>query len=131
MCAHGVGSLKNSCYCYTTLAEDLNIQNEQKVLKNAYIRKQNLQSWVREIMCEEERMLELFKTFEKNEEWFSEHYEEFEEKLAGKIIAIKDQKMIAVKAEVEEILKELESRNEDINSVYITAIPPKGTAFIL
>ena len=80
---------------------------------------------------EEKRMLALFKTFERNDEWFSKHFDEFKEEMAGKVLAIKDQKLIAAKSSVKEILEELESRHEDISSIYITAIPPKGMAFIL
>lgn len=73
----------------------------------------------------------LLETFEKNWNWFSDHYDQLEKKYADKVLAIKDQKVIAVSGKIEDLLAELEAKKEDISSVYIGTIPPKGIAFIL
>ena len=87
--------------------------------------------FIREKMQEEEEIKLLFKVFEKNEEWFNDHYEDLQEKYQDTIIAIKNQEVIEVKTDLEELLNVLEMKGEDINTVFITSIPPKGFAFIL
>lgn len=79
----------------------------------------------------EGEILELLETFERNEEWFSERYDEFVRKFPGKVIAIRDQKIVSVGKSIEETIKDLTSKGEDINRVYIGTIPPEGMAFIL
>lgn len=74
---------------------------------------------------------EMFEKFEENESWFSTHFEEFEEKYRDVFVAVKDQKIIAIDKKLENLLEQLETRGEDISSVFITAIPPKGVASIL
>ena len=80
---------------------------------------------------EEEKIKFILERFDENEEWFSDHYEELQEKYENKILAIKEKKVILVDAKVEDLLKNLKAKKEDISSVYIASIPPKGTAFIL
>jgi len=82
-------------------------------------------------MPEEEILLKDLKTFEQNAEWFSENYSEILEKYEGKTVAVKDQRIVAVKATLNEVLKEFELRKEDIGSIYIATIPEKAIAFIL
>lgn len=79
----------------------------------------------------EEDVKILLETFEKNWKWFSDHYDQLEKKYPDKVVAIKDQKVIAVSAKVEDLLDELKAKKEDIGSVYMGSIPPKGIAFIL
>jgi len=77
------------------------------------------------------RILDLFKTFEKNEEWVNANYSELSKKYANKVIAVKDQKVILVKDNIDEILKELELKGESLENVYVTSILSEAIAFIL
>ena len=79
----------------------------------------------------EEEIAELLLEFEENELWFSEHYEELREKYANMILAIKDKKIVSASLEIEELFRNINSKNVDANSVYIATIPPEGIAFIL
>lgn len=79
----------------------------------------------------EEEIAELLLEFEENELWFSEHYEELREKYANMILAIKDKKIVSASLEIEELFRNISSKNVDADSVYIATIPPEGIAFIL
>jgi len=80
---------------------------------------------------EKEILLKNLKMFEENASWFSGNYSEIVEKYEGKTVAVKDQKIVMVKASLDEVLKEFESRKEDVGSIYIATIPEKAIAFIL
>lgn len=75
--------------------------------------------------------LEIFEIAERNEKYANAHYDEFEQKYRNKFLAIKDQKILIVKEDGEELLNILEKEGIDINTVFITSIPPKGVASIL
>jgi len=62
--------------------------------------------------------------------WLNEHYNELQ-KFQGKIIAIRDKQIIAVRDNLDELLEELETKNEDSAFLLIEAIPPENVAFIL
>lgn len=79
----------------------------------------------------EENLLKDLKDYEKNAEWFSAKYTEITEKYEGKTVAVKDQRIVTVKATLDETLKELELKKENIHSIYIATIPEKAIAFIL
>jgi hypothetical protein len=57
---------------------------------------------------EEEILLKNLEIFEQNARWFSQNYSEIVEKYEGKTIAIKDQKIVAVKNSLDEVLNEFE-----------------------
>jgi len=80
---------------------------------------------------EKEILLKNLKIFEENARWFSRNYSEIVEKYEGKTVAVKDQKIVMVKASLDEVLKEFELRKEDVGSIYIATIPEKAIAFIL
>ena len=62
--------------------------------------------------------------------WLNEHYDDFR-KYEGKVIAIKNQKIIQVSDTLEHLLKKLEEKKENSAFLLIEAIPPKGVSFIL
>lgn len=66
---------------------------------------------------------------EKNGLWFIKNFPELEKKMAGKLVAIKDQKIIASADTVEELLEKL--RGIDLRKVLIVAIPSEEFASIL
>jgi hypothetical protein len=82
-------------------------------------------------MQEEKTFFKNLKEYEENAKWFTAKYSEIAEKYEGKTIAVKDQKIVAVKATLDETLKEFEKKKVDIGSIYITTIPEKVIAFIL
>jgi len=82
-------------------------------------------------MPEEETLLKNLKDYEKNAEWFSANYLEIAKKYEGKTVAVKDQRIVAIKSTLDETLKKFELEEEDISSIYIATIPEKAIAFIL
>jgi len=82
-------------------------------------------------MPEEETLLKDLKEYEKNAQWFNAVYPEIAKKYEGKTVAVRGQKVVIVKETLDETLKELESKKEDIGLVYIATIPEKAIAFIL
>ena len=82
----------------------------------------------KEKMCEVGQSME---TFENNLDWFNDNYNNLEKQYANKVLAIKNQKVIAVYTRLEDLLAYLKKKNEDVSSVYVGSIPAKGMAFIL
>ena len=62
--------------------------------------------------------------------WLNENYDAFQ-KYQGKVIAIKNKQIIAMRDTLEELLEELEKKKEDPAFLLIQAIPPENIAFIL
>ena len=81
--------------------------------------------------AEEEKIKSILEKFDENEKWFSDHYQELQEKYENMILAINEKKVILADTKVENLFENLKAKREDISSVYIASIPPKGTAFIL
>jgi len=79
----------------------------------------------------EEEELESIKAIERDSKWLSEHFEEYKQIYEGKIIAVKDQKILSAAANIQELSNKIEEMGEDPRWVYITSIPPKGIVFIL
>jgi len=75
--------------------------------------------------------LELFEMHEKNEEWFSNHFEQLRKKHEDKFVAIRNQSLLATEDKIEVLLAQLEQSGIDTNEVFITSIPPEGMASIL
>jgi len=63
-------------------------------------------------------------------QWVTENYDKLR-KYEGKVIAIKNQKIIQVSDTLEHLLKKLEEKKENSAFLLIEAIPPKGVSFIL
>jgi len=82
-------------------------------------------------MRETTNELKLFEMHEKNEEWFSHHFEELKGKYEDKFIAIKQQDVLAADSKIDRLLLQLEKSGIDIDEVFITSLPPKGIAAIL
>lgn len=81
--------------------------------------------------AEEKKIKSVLERFDENEKWFSDHYEELQEKYENMILAINEKRVILADTKVENLLENLKAKKEDISSVYIASIPPKGIAFIL
>jgi len=63
-------------------------------------------------------------------QWVTENYDKLR-KYEGKVIAIKNKKIIDVADTLENLLKKLEEKKENSAFLLIEAIPPKGVSFIL
>jgi len=63
-------------------------------------------------------------------QWVTENYDKLR-KYEGKVIAVKNQKIIQVSDTIEHLLKKLEEKKENSAFLLIEAIPPKGVSFIL
>ena len=70
-------------------------------------------------------------TFRRNEEWLNSNYKSLREEYSGKVVAIVEPDNIIVKDNHEELVKELEKKGIDIESVAVTNIPKKGHAAIV
>ena len=68
--------------------------------------------------------------FEEDGEWFYEHISDLQEKHEGKLVAIKDKKIIGVKERIETLLKDIEKKGIDFSSVYINFVPEKNMIYI-
>lgn len=73
----------------------------------------------------------IFEKFERNEKWFSTHFDDLEENYMNKFIAVLEPNKLIADENLENLLTKLEIEDVDISSVFITAISPRGTASIL
>ncbi len=69
--------------------------------------------------------------FHRNEEWLNSNYKKLREKYSGKVVAIVEPDRIIVKDSHDELVKELEEKGIDFESVAVTNIPKKGHALIV
>ena len=67
---------------------------------------------------------------EKDSVWVTEQYDSLK-KYEGKVIAVKNQTIIAVSDNLEKLLKYLEKKKENPACLLLEAIPPKNVSFIL
>ncbi|MFO7992477.1 MAG: hypothetical protein R6U61_09365 [Thermoplasmata archaeon] len=69
--------------------------------------------------------------FRKSEEWLKHHYKELREKYSGKILAVIGPDQYLVKNNYDDLVKGLEKKGIDFDSVAVTHIPRKGQAAIV
>ncbi len=79
----------------------------------------------------EEEEFELLKAIERDSKWFSVNYDRYKKIFEGKVIAVKDEGILGVGDDMQELLNKIEERGEDPRWVYVTSIPPKDIVFIL
>jgi len=80
---------------------------------------------------EDSQILQILKVAEEDSKWFSEKYEELQGKYEGKVLAIKDKKVVGNAESVEELMDMVQKKGEDTAYVLIETIPPKDVTFIL
>jgi len=73
---------------------------------------------------------EILKALNEDSKWITENYDALK-KYEGKVIAIKNKKIIRISDDLQELLEELEEDKEDAAFLLIEAIPPKNVSFIL
>ncbi len=69
--------------------------------------------------------------FHRNEEWLNSNYKSLRKEYSGKVVAIVEPDRIIVKDSHDELVKELEEKGIDFESVAVTNIPKKGHALIV
>lgn len=75
--------------------------------------------------------LQLLQESEENLNWFQDNFVEIQEKYPNKIIAIKNKRIVASAANIEELIKLLHEKNIDDSEVLLEQIPPKNEIRIL
>jgi 3-methyladenine DNA glycosylase Tag len=64
-------------------------------------------------------------------EFVEKNFKKFSEQYEGKLIAVKNKKIIASSEESEELVKKIKKSGHNPNWTYITSFPPKGLTLIL
>jgi len=72
---------------------------------------------------------ELLERLIEDSKWISENYEELR-KYEGKVIAVKNKRIILASESILDLLNELEKK-ENAAYILVEAIPPKNASFIL
>ena len=75
--------------------------------------------------------LELIKKIEDNSIWLDEHLDEIKERNLNKFIAIKDKALILVSDTLNELIKVLKEKKEDLDHLLIEFIHGEDFNFIL
>lgn len=68
--------------------------------------------------------------FAKDSEWLTDHYEDIKDS-GNKVVAIKDGQVIHEGETMEDVLRELENRGEDLAYILVEVIPSDDVSFIL
>ena len=74
---------------------------------------------------------ETLASYDKDCQWFDKHYEELQEKYAGKAIAIKDGEVFHSDADYLDFLKYLRGKGIDPSDICIEVFPEHDAAYIL
>jgi len=64
-------------------------------------------------------------------EFVEKNFKKFSERYEGKLIAVKNKKIIASSEDSEELVKKIKKSGHNPNWIYITSFPPKGLTLIL
>jgi len=80
-------------------------------------------------MCDEEIKRSLDK-FEEDGDWFYKHIADLQKEHEGKLVAVKDGKVIGVKKQIETLLRDIEKKGINVSNVYINFVPEKNMIYI-
>jgi hypothetical protein len=80
-------------------------------------------------ICSEEIKQSLDK-FEEDGDWFYKHIADLQKEHEGKLVAVKDKKIISVKKQIGTLLKDIEKKGIDVSNVYINFVPEKNMIYI-
>lgn len=89
------------------------------------------------IMCEEKmemsekEEIDAIMRMERDSEWLESVYNEIREKFVDKFIAVKNRQIIGNNSNLQDLLRDLRSNNEDPNSTLIQFIPSQDFMLIL
>ncbi|MCL5099994.1 MAG: DUF5678 domain-containing protein [Candidatus Marsarchaeota archaeon] len=73
--------------------------------------------------------IKALKAFEKNVDWFENHYEELKVKYNGQFVAVKGRRVVGHDENAEELLKRLRKSGEDTRQLLIE--PIKDIRYVL
>lgn len=80
----------------------------------------------------EQQELSLLKNFERDSQWFHENINKLrKEGFVGKFVAIKNAKPLTSGENVDSVIKEIESKNQNPAYVFIEFVHPEGFTLIL
>jgi len=82
-------------------------------------------------MEEKDKILEHLRSIEEDSKWVSQRFDELKEKYEGKVFAVKNKRVICDAGNVQDLMKELDEKGEDVAFLLIESIPPKDVSFIL
>lgn len=80
---------------------------------------------------EDAQVLEILRRSEEDSRWVSEEYEKLRGKYAGKVLAVKNKKVVCDADTIEELVDKLQGMGENVGFLLIESIPPKDLSFIL
>ncbi len=75
--------------------------------------------------------LELLENAEEDLDWYSNNYENLQEKFSNKIVAIKEKRVVASANNIKGLLEELKIEGIDESEVLIEVIYPRNEIIIL
>lgn len=75
--------------------------------------------------------LALLNSFEKDNKWLNEHYEEVQKSHPNEFVAIENAKIIGSGKVVDKLVEELRSKKVKVETILIEFVPRKGLKIIL
>lgn len=75
--------------------------------------------------------LQILKETNNDSEWVTTNYDKLKAKYGSKIIAVKDQKVIAFGADTEDLINKLKEKKVDPCTILLETMPPNSVSFIL
>lgn len=79
---------------------------------------------------ENSQILEILRKSEEDSKWVSADFENLRNKYEGKVLAVKDKRVISYADTVEELVEKLEKTGENIGFLLIETVP-RNLSFIL
>jgi intergrase/recombinase len=79
----------------------------------------------------EKEEIEILNAGIEDAKYVDEHFEKFSREHEGKIIAVKNKRIIASADTIEELIEKVKAKKSDPRTVYVTSFPPKGLIFVL
>ncbi|MCK4637131.1 MAG: hypothetical protein KAT49_04560 [Methanomicrobia archaeon] len=81
-------------------------------------------------MNENEEMKQ-FEEYERDADWFQEHFDELAEKYVGCVLAVKNRKILATNEDIDVLIRELRTKGENPAVLFIGSILPGDEIIIL
>ena len=79
----------------------------------------------------DDQILKILEEAEINSKWVTEKYDELKRMYEGMVFAVKDKKVIHATETMEELLDEMEKRDENMAFLLIESVPSSDLSFIL
>lgn len=82
-------------------------------------------------MRNEKEEMKQFKEYEKDADWFFNHFDELAKKHEGQAVAVKNRKILAANEDIDVLIKELKGKGETPATLFIGSILPSDEIIIL